>query len=343
MPAYYDKNNPPMVSAELLLGSLEAAQELGVDLAETLSASEISLDQLQSGEGFIPLHRVVTFLNEGALRFNCEHFGFLIAKHQPPARFAMVGQLIRFADTLEDAIEDAIRFSLLNSEYSVWELERDKDCAMLVRRTRVAYDAPMMQMQTLALVLVYKAMVAICNRKLPLLQVLFTHKPPARAERLEAYFGAPVHFNQHANALVLADSELRTPIPTHDADVHRMLKAHLAALAQSQIQDQDLVSRLRHHIKQTVGSRHCNLEGICRQSGIHPRALQRALREHGVSFKQLLLDVRQELAEDYLRNSSISVLELSDLLGYSNASAFSRVFKRRTGLSPQHWKQQRVA
>jgi AraC-like DNA-binding protein len=332
-----------MVSAELLLGSLEAARELGVDLAETLAASEISLQQLQSGEGFLPLHKVVAFLNDGASRFHCEHFGFLIGKHQPPARFAMVGQLIRFSATLEEVIEDAIRFSLLNSEYSAWTLEREKGTAALVRRTRVHYDAPMMQFQTLAVVLVYKAIVAVCNRKVPLRQVLFTHRRPARTDRLQTYFGAPVRFNQKFTGLVLTDSELRSPIPTRDADVHRLLKAHLKRLAEGLSQDDDLVTRVRHYIKQTVGSRHCNLDGFCARSGIHPRALQRALREHRLTFRQLLLDVRQELAEDYFRNSSLSVLELSDLLGYSNASAFSRAFKQRTGVSPQHWKGRRIA
>ena len=338
MPTSYDKTNPPMVSAELLLGSLEAARELGVDLGETLAASEISPQLLQTGDGFVPLHKVVTFLNDGARRFDCEHFGFLIGKHQPPARFAMVGQLIRFSATLEQAIEDAIRFSLLNSEYTVWTLEREEGFAILVRRTRVSYDAPMMQLQTLAVVLVYKAIVAICGRKVPLREVTFTHKSPRRPDRLEAFFGAPVRFNQGFTGLVLTSAELRSPIPTHDANVHRLLKAHLESLASGLAKDEDLVARMRHHIKETIGSRHCNLEGLCRRSGIHPRALQRALRAQRLTFRQLLLDVRQELAEDYFRNSSLSVLELSELLGYSNASAFSRAFKQRTGLSPQHWK-----
>jgi len=332
-----------MMSAEILLGSLEAARELGKDLTETLAASGISRQQLQSGSGFLPLHRIVAFLNDGAERFGCEHFGLLIGKHQPPVRFAMLGQLVRFSATLEEAIEDAIRFSILNSEYSAWTLERDEDLAMLVRRTRVAYDAPVMQLQTLAVVLVYKAILDVCGRKVPLRQVQFTHRRPARSDRLEAYFGAPVRFNQNFTGLVFAESELRTPIPTHDADVHRLLKAHLRSLARGSSPEADLVTRVRHQIKQTVGSRHCNLDGICLRSGIHPRALQRALRDQRLTFRQLLLDVRQELAEEYFRNSSLSVLELSELLGYSNASAFSRAFKQRTGMSPQHWKERHSA
>ncbi len=336
--AAYDKQNPPMIAAGLLQGSLEAAVELGVDLEETLRVSRVSPRQLQTGEGMLPLHQVVTFLNDAAERFSCEHFGFHIGKHQPPARWSMAGQLIRFCATLGAAVDDAIRLQMLNNGYASWSVEGDDDLVMLVRRTRVAYDASMMQMQTLAVVTVYKTMLAVSNRPVSLRQVVFSHRAPADTRCLERYFGAPVSFNQSATGLVFPTEALTTPLPGHDPVVHRMLLSHLESFAAPGDANEDLLSRLRRDIKQNIGSRYCNLEGACRRMGMHPRSLQRALHEHGVTFKELLGDVRQELAEEYIRDSEISVLELAELLGYSNASAFSRAFKQRTGLSPQNWK-----
>jgi len=329
-----------MMTAEALLGSLDAAAEIGASLDEVLAVTGISREQLQSGDGVLPVHKVLGFLNECARRFGCEHFCLLITKHQPPVRIPMVGQLIRFAETLGDAIDDAMRYSKANSEYVFWSLERHRGCVMLIRQTRVFLDLPQMQMQALALAVVYKAVTAICGRRVPLVRVEFALKAPAMGGKLEAYFGAPVVFNQPRTALVFPESALLTPIPTHDAAVHRMLRAHIVNLSQAHGLDESLESRLRLHIKQTVGSRHCNLEHICRQFGLHPRAMQRALREAGLSFKTLLLDVRLELAKDYLRNSSVSVIELSEMLGYSNASAFSRAFKQNTGLAPQNWREE---
>jgi AraC-like DNA-binding protein len=338
MPKRYDKTNPPMMSAEILLGSLDAGEELGADITPVLEANRIDRKLVETGEGLLPVHTVVHFLNDCADRFSCEHFGLLVGKHQPAVRFAMFGQLVRFCDTLQHAVEDAIRFSLLNSEYTDWSLERQGDLAMLVRNTRFSYDAPMMQMHTLAVMVVYKAMRAVCACDVPLRQVLFSHRAPEQAQVLERHFGAPIVFNHSFNALVFAESALRTPIPTRDPDVHRMLTSHLTQLAARAGMDEDLGSRLRHTIKMPIGSRHCNLEGVCRTLGMHPRALQRVLRDLGITFKSLLTEVRQELAEEYIRNSEISVIELSEMLGYSNASAFSRAFKHNTGMSPQLWK-----
>ena len=60
----------------------------------------------------LPLHTVVELLNDAADQADCEHLSLVMAKHQPPARFAMIGQLIRFADNLGMAMNDAIQLTL---------------------------------------------------------------------------------------------------------------------------------------------------------------------------------------------------------------------------------------
>ena len=130
-------------------------------------------------------------------------------------------------------------------------------------------------------------------------------------------------------------------IPTADANVYQLLKSHLQDLTQANDAEPSLEQRLRRELRQTVGSNRCTLGAIAQNWGVHERELQRRLKASGTSFRLLLNDVRQELAEQYLRNSSISVLELSDMLGYSNASAFSRAFKASAGISPDHWRAQK--
>lgn len=338
MPNSYNKTNPLMMSAEFLLGSVQAAQEIGADLQPALDLSGIKPHHVTTGEGFLPLHKIVAFLNDMAERYQCPHFGLLVAKHQPTARFAIFGQLIRFARDLREAIEDSITFSLLNSEYTLWELVREQGSVTLIRRTRVNYDAPMLQMRSVAMAVIYKAMTGICQQPVELLQVNFDLAPPPRPERWQQFFGCRVLFNQRETSLSLPHRALDTTIPTADAEVHRLLAAHLRNLSEGLASEADVVARVRHKIRETVGSKHCHLERISDLWGVHPRSLQRSLQAHGTSFRALLLDVRHELAEDYLRQTSISVTELSDILGYRNTSAFSRAFKAHAGIAPGHWR-----
>lgn len=57
-------------------------------------------------------------------------------------------------------------------------------------------------------------------------------------------------------------------------------------------------------------------------------------KECGRSFSDYLTEVRIEAAKRLLATSSERVYEVAAQVGYSNAEHFSRVFKKRTGLSP---------
>jgi AraC-like DNA-binding protein len=72
------------------------------------------------------------------------------------------------------------------------------------------------------------------------------------------------------------------------------------------------------------------------------RNLHRKLRKEDTSFKNLLNDVRQELAQQYIQDRSITLTEISFMLGFSEVSSFSRAFKNWTGKPPSVIRQEFV-
>ena len=64
------------------------------------------------------------------------------------------------------------------------------------------------------------------------------------------------------------------------------------------------------------------------------RTLQRKLSQEGVSYQKLLDDVRQQMAEDYLRNTEMSIPDIALRLGYSETTSFHRKFKAAAGQTP---------
>jgi AraC-like DNA-binding protein len=63
------------------------------------------------------------------------------------------------------------------------------------------------------------------------------------------------------------------------------------------------------------------------------------LRTQGVSFADVVEDVRRELAQRYLRDRRMTVQETAFLLGFSDVSAFHRAFVRWTGLTPGRFRE----
>lgn len=67
------------------------------------------------------------------------------------------------------------------------------------------------------------------------------------------------------------------------------------------------------------------------------RTLERALNRKGSSFKDIYEKVGFERASDMLDERRISISQISERLGYSNLGAFSRAFKRRSGMTPSEF------
>ena len=72
-----------------------------------------------------------------------------------------------------------------------------------------------------------------------------------------------------------------------------------------------------------------------------PSALQQKLATLDTSFQDLLNQIRQSLAMDYMEQSRVSITEMSFLLGFSDTSSFTRAFRRWTGKSPRDFRRER--
>jgi AraC-like DNA-binding protein len=68
--------------------------------------------------------------------------------------------------------------------------------------------------------------------------------------------------------------------------------------------------------------------------GMSVRTLQRRLADMGVSYSDLVDEVRLASALTLIDDRSIKLSEIARRLGYADAANFDRAFKRWTGLSP---------
>lgn len=80
-----------------------------------------------------------------------------------------------------------------------------------------------------------------------------------------------------------------------------------------------------------------SMDRTARDLGMSRQTLYRRLKDEGVTFAQVRDDLRRRMAMDYLSARKVSVGETAYLLGFSEASAFVRAFRRWTGTSPTTW------
>ena len=341
MTKFSEKDSPRLINSAILLGCREAAQELGLGLDPILREYRIAPGLLTSPEGFLSHYQVINFLETVAERFDCQHFGFLVGKYQPPMQFGPTAQLLRLSPDLQSALESGIKYAKLYSEIAEHKIVIEDGYAIMTRRDRKPFRGSAVQMHTLGIVQLFKLLQALCGQHWLPSSVSFAHAAPREKPRYLRFFNCPVDFDREFDGIVFPESDLARPIATADAELLDIVCAHFDTLLTDQEQEGDMVSRVRSYINRKIGSNLCNLESCAQFFDMHPRALQRALSERDVAFKQLLLELRMEVAEHYLQSSALALSDLTEMLGYRNLSAFSRAFKNSHGESPEQWKKHR--
>jgi AraC-like DNA-binding protein len=83
-----------------------------------------------------------------------------------------------------------------------------------------------------------------------------------------------------------------------------------------------------------LGDGYPGIGATAEAAGMSSRTMQRRLAEAGVTYKELVSASRLRLARAWLAESDLPVHEIAARLGYSEASNFTRAFRRETGLSP---------
>ena len=69
-----------------------------------------------------------------------------------------------------------------------------------------------------------------------------------------------------------------------------------------------------------------------------PRTLRRRLREQNTSYRQLLDELRMNVAIKYFRDTTLTVEDVAHSLGYSDAANFRHAFRRWTSATPDQFK-----
>jgi len=78
-----------------------------------------------------------------------------------------------------------------------------------------------------------------------------------------------------------------------------------------------------------------SMDAIANELGLSRPTLSRKLKVEGVTFEGVLDELRHKLALHYLSGNERSISQTAGLVGYSDPAAFSRAFKRWTGVSPR--------
>jgi AraC-like DNA-binding protein len=321
-----------LVRGTSLSGFIELVDGLGGDGARLLTEVGISPAAIGDFGDFIEHLKLVEVMELAARETGTVDFGRRLAARQGIEVIGSVGAAARSAPTVRAALVTIERYLRAYTPALTTRMVPEGPRAERFEFTRTVAGLPAYpqgaELTIGVAVQVFRALIGPAWRPR---RIDFPHDPLSSVAAYEADFGCPVRFGRPSMALLIDETDLERPLSS-DAGTHDALVSYLQSI--TPLTPTSMVPTVRDLIRRLLPGGTVELASVAAQLGMHPRTLQRRLEDEGVTFAELVQDVRRRTAETYLRDTDMSLRHLATELGYTEQSAFTRASRRWFGMSP---------
>lgn len=325
-----------MVRVDALRRFSEVVSAVGGNPATLLAKANIEPAVLDNRHALIPYRTLVQLLERCAEELACPDFGLRLAAAQDglkvlgPLEFAM-----RNSRTLREAFSYCGEHLQVYSTASQMRSQPGPRPGEQFFRYEILLQKMPEHLQATerALLLAQHVALHVTAGRIGAREVWFSHEPLSSISIYHQYFRIPVRFGQPMDGLLFSDEDLDAVIPDADPQLYELASDFIENRFPAR--ESVLSARMRGIVERLVLDGGCTYEGVASMLGMHPRTLQRRLKAEGASFEAIKDSVRRDIAQRYLRQSGIPLIQIARLLGYADTSALSRSCFRWFGASPR--------
>lgn len=264
-------------------------------------------------------------------------FGLNAGRTVGPGSFNVVSFILLSSATLRTGlgvlqqyqrlISDGGRFQILSGERQSWVVYHPQQGSLAFSPHQVE--------AVLAATVTFSRWVT--GRALQPARAQFSHRQIGPLSAYTEALAAPVQFEQAFNGLLLDNAVLDAPLPQADAELASLHRARASALLSALSEPVPLRRQVEQWLAGALDGNVPGRAAAARQFGLGERTFARRLRAEGVHYADLVDSARRALACTAVADGGEPFARIGRRLGFSEASAFNRAFRRWTGRSPGDW------
>lgn len=315
---------------------LAAAERHGLTRAQLLTHAGLELGQLNNDRW--PIDDITRLWRAAAELTQDAGFGLKAGSLVGPASFNVVSFIFQSSPTLREAITLVQQFQRLISDGGRFQLIAGDTHSWLIYHPQqgdLAFSPHQIE-AVLAAVVSFSRWVS--DHALIPERVQFGHEQLGPTEGYRSVFQTTVDFSQAFSGLHLENTVLDQPLPQADTQLAAMHREYATARLDALSQAPDFLVQVRQwlggHLAHGVPERAL----AAQQFGLTDRGFARRLQGQGLSYSDLVDAVRKAAACSAVAHTERPFMEIALSLGFSEASAFNRAFKRWYGYTPGEWR-----
>jgi AraC-like DNA-binding protein len=330
----------------MLSSWIKAAAKCGFNVQPLFKEAGITIDLIRLEDARVSPLQLISVLEQCVAMSPNKHFPVVLGDTFAFESLPEFETLLTTSPTLRQALDVAEMAKRMVLPWAQFDIREEGDLAYVA----ISFEVPLVEVNNLGLPLHYvtEALLA-CIRKFGrslqgssdgFVSVSMKRPPPPYAEQLQQFFEVPVNFNQPMDALVfesrILDQPLEGAFPALHEQAHFLAEQRLGKEARRQ----GVAAEIEEIIALKPGLLALGVEDMAERLNLHPRTLQRRLKEEGDGYLHLQARMRHRLACDWLRKGDMSIDDISARLGFSDRRAFTAAFKRWEGCTPSNWRDQ---
>jgi AraC-like DNA-binding protein len=329
-----------MVRAQAIRGYPELVVDLGGNPSRMLRKAGIDPASLYQFTAFIKYQSVVELLERSAADLDCLDFGLRLAERQDIGILETLAVAMRNSSTLSEAARIASKYLYVHNPAVAFTVistlvpKRRREPVRLEFGFSVGHAPQWAQAAEHGLGLAWRILTLLSEGRSHLQAVWFPHAPVSPEKDYRRRFGdASLIFEAELAALVIPARDLDQPISEHNDELHDLAVRYLEK--QLPPTQAPLPVQVRQTVEALLGTGTCDVRHVARSLHMHPRTLQRRLREDGTTFEIIKDETRRDLARHYLSHPELPLTQVSALLDYGEPSALGRSCRRWFHMTPR--------
>ncbi|ANY82025.1 hypothetical protein BB934_24005 [Microvirga ossetica] len=308
----------------------------GADPGEVIRQAGLDPELFEDENNVIPYAALGRVLTACVEHTRCPHFGLLVGQRGTLSSLGPIGGLLQHSPTVGDALSALVRHLHLHDRGGAPTLAIDGDVVTLGYAVYEPGVESPEQIADCAMAVAANIMRTLCGPDWVPDEVLLPRHPSVDLGAYWRVFQAPVRFDQETAAVVFPTRWLDHRIQDANPVFRQVFEAHIRELEAAGADDWK--ETLRRVLRTEILTNRCSATTVAERFALHRRILSRHLQAEGAGFRSLVDETRFEIARQLLTQTRIPLSEVAVALGYSEASAFTRAFRRWSGQPPAAWR-----
>ena len=277
----------------------------------------------------------ITLLDEAAIALQDDCLGFTLARDFDPREIGLLYYVMASSQTLGDALKRVARYSQITNEALVVRYREGNGLIISLSYSGVPRHSERHQIEFCMFAVLRICRVLTGQNLVPQHFWISHHRSGTTNSEMARFVGTAVEFGATADEFALNANARELPLIHADPYLNNLLLKYCeAALTDRRSNVSQLRTRVENAISSLLPHGRVVVDDVARSLGMSDRTLARKLSDEGLSFTEVLQQLRRDLAVQYLDDPKLHVSKIAWLLGFNEVSAFTHAFKRWTGKTP---------